>query len=522
MNSRKFGTKGELTEQLAQVLKALWTCKDASECSTSFKDVVERYGSQFKSSNTQHDAQEFLFWLLDKVHEDLNTASKRKYKNVKNNYGRPDEVIAAETLVNYVRCNNSFVQSVFRAQFRSSLTCPMCHKQSNTFDPFHCVSVQLPQVSFQSINVNVLHDTKTPRQIKMLVQVPQGSSVLSLREKLQQETEMNEKNMILTEVSLTGFGRLFCDSHPASNIEADDTVFCVELPDNIEESQVALCVMNVNVTSSSRFGTLFCMKMNRDVTFSEFQKALLRQMSTVLKPEVFSYSTPISEMFKVHLQEPSADPGTYLEEKFEHPLLTEMIDLALSVQPSDSGHVHIKLSLEWTEPEKYFIDMIDHIVEHESYTNGKHKEAENDVLTLEHCLDHYTKAETLSDENSWRCPQCAKYLPVIKTLGLWSLPDILVIHFKRFRQQQAKASKLTTMVNFPLTDFDLSTWLAGSTTTTEPPSLNSTLTRKSKTKGGSLPRNFANEDQRYDLYAVCYHQGDTLETGKSIKNIKEG
>lgn len=519
MNSRKFGTKGELTEQLAQVLKALWTCKDASECSTSFKEVVERYGSQFKSSNTQHDAQEFLFWLLDKVHEDLNTASKRKYKNVKNNYGRPDEIIAAETLANYVRCNNSFVQAVFRAQFRSSLKCPMCHKQSNTFDPFHCVSVQLPQLSLQSIKVNVLYDTKTPQQVAMLVQVPHGSSVLALREKLQQEAEIDDKRMILTEVTSAGsFGRLFCDSHPLSNIESDDTVYCVELPDKIEESQVALCVMNVNTTTNSRFGSVFCMRMSRDVTFIEFQKALLRQMSSKLKPEVFSYSKPISEMFKVHLQEPSADPGTYLEEKYEHPLLTEMIDLALSVQPADSGPGHIKLSLEWSEPELYFTDMSDTIVEHESVTSGKDKETVSETLTLEQCLDHYTKAETLSDENSWRCPNCAKYLPVIKTLGLWSLPDILVVHFKRFRQQQAKASKITTMVNFPLTDFELSTWLAGNATTTtsssEPPSsVNSTLTRKLKTKGGSLPRNFANEDQRYDLYAVCYHQGDTLETG---------
>lgn len=96
------------------------------------------------------------------------------------------------------------------------------------------------------------------------------------------------------------------------------------------------------------------MKLNRDVSFSEFQKALLKQMSGILKPEVFGYTTPLSEMFKIHLQEPSADPGTFLEEKFEHPLLTEMIDLALSVQPSDSGPLHIKLSLEWTEPEKYF------------------------------------------------------------------------------------------------------------------------------------------------------------------------
>ena len=31
----------------------------------------------------QHDAQEFLLWLLDKVHEELNTATAKKYKRLK-------------------------------------------------------------------------------------------------------------------------------------------------------------------------------------------------------------------------------------------------------------------------------------------------------------------------------------------------------------------------------------------------------------------------------------------------------
>lgn len=82
LNSKKFGTKGEVTEQLAQILKALWACQYNPELSNSFKQVVERHGSQYKGSQ-QHDAQEFLQWLLDKVHEDLNTASKKKFKIIK-------------------------------------------------------------------------------------------------------------------------------------------------------------------------------------------------------------------------------------------------------------------------------------------------------------------------------------------------------------------------------------------------------------------------------------------------------
>lgn len=82
LNSKKFGTKGEVTEQLALMLKALWACQYSPDLSSAFKQVVERHGAQYKGTQ-QHDALEFLQWLLDKVHEDLNTASKKKYKSIK-------------------------------------------------------------------------------------------------------------------------------------------------------------------------------------------------------------------------------------------------------------------------------------------------------------------------------------------------------------------------------------------------------------------------------------------------------
>lgn len=46
----------------------------------------------------------------------------------------------------------------------------------------------------------------------------------------------------------------------------------------------------------------------------------------------------------------------------------------------------------------------------------------------------YTRAEVLGAEDAWHCPNCNRKQEVVKKLGLWSLPDILVIHLKRFRQ----------------------------------------------------------------------------------------
>ncbi|XP_050073517.1 ubiquitin carboxyl-terminal hydrolase 43 [Anopheles maculipalpis] len=571
INAKKFGTKGELTEQLALVLKSLWTCKDAPDYSSNFKAVVDRYGSQFRSS-TQHDAQEFLFWLLDKVHEDLNTATKRKYKAIKNN-GRSDEVIAAETLANYVRCNNSFVQAVFQAQFRSSLSCPTCGKQSNTFDPFYCLSVPLPQLSQQPVLVKVIYSSQQPKQVKLGLGIPHGSPVLALREQLHADTGIALDRMILTEICESGFSRVFCDSHLMSSVRENDPLYCIECPtpeDASSGTKIVLCLCNGKRDFGGqvkRFGTPFCLVVNRDVSYSELQKLLLKEMSAILRSEVFAFATPAQNLFRMRLQDPSCDADTYLEATVEHPLFTEMIDLALSVLPTDAGPAHVKLLLEWTEPERFFNDMGDPFVEHESVSQMREKIPASSALTLEQCFEHYTKAETLGQDNAWKCPHCQEYLPVVKTLGLWSLPDIMVIHLKRFRQQQLRAStqaaKLTNLVKFPLHGFDMTPHLARDPTAHQPNpsqtsahqshtldrqqvggyadtdswspwrkimrSAHSTQTHSMLVGGGGggtgTGRRQLAMDNRYDLYAVCYHQGDTLETGHytaACKNPYDG
>lgn len=77
--NKKFGTRGEVTEKLAILFRNLWCSQYNSQLSSDFKAVVGKHGVQYRGY-AQHDAQEFFLWLLDKVHEDLNRATKKKYK----------------------------------------------------------------------------------------------------------------------------------------------------------------------------------------------------------------------------------------------------------------------------------------------------------------------------------------------------------------------------------------------------------------------------------------------------------
>lgn len=58
------------------------------------------------------------------------------------------------------------------------------------------------------------------------------------------------------------------------------------------------------------------------------------------------------------------------------------------------------------------------------------------------------------------CPKCQKHRQASKKLDLWRLPDILVIHLKRFSYSRFLKSKLETYVDFPIDDLDLSTYIS--------------------------------------------------------------
>lgn len=51
-------------------------------CFSPLQTTVSKYGTQFRG-NSQHDALEFLLWLLDHVHEDVNLASHNNNNKTK-------------------------------------------------------------------------------------------------------------------------------------------------------------------------------------------------------------------------------------------------------------------------------------------------------------------------------------------------------------------------------------------------------------------------------------------------------
>jgi hypothetical protein len=78
------------------------------------------------------------------------------------------------------------------------------------------------------------------------------------------------------------------------------------------------------------------------------------------------------------------------------------------------------------------------------------------AVTLDQCWDRFTQPEILDENNTWYCPGCKSHVQAKKSLEVWSLPKVLVLHLKRFEARNLIwRDKLTTLVNFPLAGLDL-------------------------------------------------------------------
>ncbi|KAF2821546.1 cysteine proteinase [Ophiobolus disseminans] len=100
-------------------------------------------------------------------------------------------------------------------------------------------------------------------------------------------------------------------------------------------------------------------------------------------------------------------------------------------------------------------------------------------ITLDECFTETSKSEVLSEDNAWYCSRCKQLRRATKTLEIWTVPDILIIHLKRFSGYRSFRDKIEELIDFPVKGLDLSGKVG-------------------------FPEN---KDLTYDLFAVDNHYG---------------
>lgn len=166
------GTKGELVQAFANLLRSMWNGSAGQVAPRVFKHTLGKHAEQFMGYD-QHDSQELIAYLLDGIHEDVNRIEKKPYvEQVEAKEGESDESAADRAWDGHLQRNRSRIVDLFQGQFKSVVTCPVesCNRVSITFDPFMYLSVPLPFSQERKLSlVYVPLGGAAPRQLSVSV-----------------------------------------------------------------------------------------------------------------------------------------------------------------------------------------------------------------------------------------------------------------------------------------------------------------------------------------------------------------
>ncbi|XP_035208006.1 ubiquitin carboxyl-terminal hydrolase 8-like [Stegodyphus dumicola] len=127
---------GEVAEEFAVVIRALWMGQYKSFSPKDFKNTVSRCLAVC-IGNEQQDSHEFLVVLMEKLHADLN---KRHGRSVTKLEESADENAFWQHHKSY---NFSKISEIFEGLLKSTLTCLSCRKTSDNYEVFSCLSLPI-------------------------------------------------------------------------------------------------------------------------------------------------------------------------------------------------------------------------------------------------------------------------------------------------------------------------------------------------------------------------------------------
>ncbi|KDR71823.1 hypothetical protein GALMADRAFT_74739 [Galerina marginata CBS 339.88] len=145
------GSKGKLTGAFAKLLHDMWGGDLPYLTPTDFRKIICQLGPQFNGSH-QHDSVEFLAFLMDGIHEDLNPILKKpnyihSLEEEAELQLQPLRIQRDREWSNWRVRNDSLIVDLFMGQFRTQLECLTCHKMSTAYSVFSLLKLPIPHAS---------------------------------------------------------------------------------------------------------------------------------------------------------------------------------------------------------------------------------------------------------------------------------------------------------------------------------------------------------------------------------------
>ncbi|XP_024962612.1 ubiquitin carboxyl-terminal hydrolase 8 isoform X1 [Cynara cardunculus var. scolymus] len=504
------GMNGEIALAFGDLLKTLWAPGATAVPPRTFKSKLAHFAPQFSGFN-QHDSQELLAFLLDGLHEDLNRVKCKPYAEAKDGDGRPDEDIADEYWQNHLARNDSIIVDVCQGQYRSTLVCPICRKVSVTFDPFMYLSLPLPSTSMRTMTLTTVPTDGSAQPTQVTVTVPKHGKFEDLVRALRTMCSLgNDETLMVAEVYNNHIIRFLGEpTDSLSLIRDDDRLVAYNIQKDFEKfSRVVFVHQQIeknltsgkNKSSCKPFGLplVACGEIAkghdiRDLYFNVLKPLTIKAKSSS-EDDNNTGTVPIEDEERNNVASPEdtseasdtvngnsrtdCEVQFYLTDDNGNVKGSEIVMDELLNSTELGGRLNILVC--WSDKMLELYDQSLLTSPAEVYKPALFSKRPQESISLYKCLEAFLKEEPLGPEDMWYCPGCKKHRQASKKLDLWRLPEILVIHLKRFSYSRFLKNKLETFVDFPIHDLDLTTFVA---------------------------YNNGRSSHRYMLYAISNHYG---------------
>lgn len=231
------GYNGQIAKAYAGLVSSIYSEGLSSFTPKNFKQTLGKYGPNF-SGYGQQDSQEFMSFLIDGLHEDLNRIQKKPYienpESDDNTVNDPEAIkaLGEKFRENHRARNDSVAMDLFNGFYKNTMVCPVCDKVSITFDPFSLLTLQLPIEQTWQHTVDFIPLSGKP--VKVDVDMDKNGTIRALKQYVAAKIPGVKANrLMMAEIFSSKFYRTCDDKQTISeaNIQAKDEMVLYELED---------------------------------------------------------------------------------------------------------------------------------------------------------------------------------------------------------------------------------------------------------------------------------------------------
>ena len=462
------GFQGKLAENWCRILNDLWHGTSGSINPMKFKRMSAKLAKGMFGGFQQHDSQEFLSFLIDGLHEDLNRILKKPYiEDVDNDGTKPDREAAAEMWDKILQRDNSVVLDHTYGQHKSTVECPKCKRVSITYNKFNQLTLPVNKKVYGSVLLVRLYKNRKDLGVGdapeiHTIEVTKTTSVADVKRYISKRSKIQSKALLAVTVR-DGEAMLVKDfSSTFTSVKREgDLVLYEIIPSSSQAGQRNIAytfVLHGTDVENDIGGDIYGVPLLLSYAVTD-STISVRQMLMAQKCYMLGNSRDSKNSKDVGAVYACSRRGKVKESEMDQisDAFGHLSCKAGNTMESEWGAKKKKISYMkaiWKEKLKISVTRVRNA--DKASGDGDGSMYAHGGTTLFSCLNDFTKTEVLDKDNLWYCSACKEHVAGRKKMEIWQLPDVLILHLKRFVYKNPLYSKkIDTVVSYPLSSLNM-------------------------------------------------------------------